>query len=148
MADDSAPPARRPLVLVTTVLGSSLAFIDGSVVNVALAALQRDLGATVGDLQWVVNGYLLTLGALLLLGGTLGDRLGRRRVFAAGVWLFALASLACALASTPLLLILARAVQGVGAALLVPNSLAILSAAYPRSASAAGRSAPGPASPP
>lgn len=128
----AAPTDRRRLVLATTVLGSSLAFIDGSVVNVALAAIQRDLGATVGDLQWVANGYMLTQGALLLLGGAMGDRLGRRRVFVAGTWLFALASAACALAPTPLALIVARAVQGVGAALLVPNSLAILAAAFPR----------------
>jgi len=125
-------PARRRLVLAATVLGSSLAFIDGSVVHVALASIQGDLGATVGDLQWIANGYMLTLGALLLLGGAMGDRLGRRRVFVAGVWLFALASVACALAPSAATLILARAVQGVGAALLVPNSLAILSAAYPR----------------
>lgn len=131
---DAGPTAdrRRTLVLATTVLGSALAFIDGSVVNVALAALQRDLGAGVADLQWIVNGYLLTLGALLLLGGALGDRVGRRRVFRAGVAVFALSSAVCALAPTPLLLILARAVQGVGAALLIPNSLAILAAAYPR----------------
>jgi len=133
MADDGSTPAyRRPLVLATTVLGSSLAFIDGSVVNVALAAIQSDLGATVGDLQWIANGYMLTLGGLLLLGGAMGDRFGRRRVFVAGIWLFALASVACAAAPSSLLLILARAVQGVGAALLVPNSLAILSAAFPK----------------
>lgn len=133
MADDgSTPTRRRPLVLATAVLGSSLAFIDGSVVNVALAAMQADLDASVGDLQWIANGYMLTLGALLLLGGAMGDRLGRRRVFMAGVWLFALSSLGCALAPTPLVLILARGIQGIGAALLVPNSLAILAAAYPR----------------
>jgi EmrB/QacA subfamily drug resistance transporter len=133
MADSGPAATRRPaLMLVTTVLGSSLAFIDGSVVNVALAALQRDLGAGVSDLQWIVNGYMLTLGALLLLGGAMGDRLGRRRVFMAGVWVFAISSVACALAPSPLLLILARAVQGIGAALLVPNSLAILSSAFPR----------------
>jgi EmrB/QacA subfamily drug resistance transporter len=120
------------MVLATTVLGSSLAFIDGSVVHVALADMQRDLGATVGDLQWIANSYMLCLGALLLLGGALGDRIGRRRVFLWGLVLFAITSVACALAEDALVLILARAVQGVGAALLVPNSLAILSAAHSR----------------
>ena len=126
-------PARYPgLVLATTVLGSSLAFIDGSVVHIALADMQRSLDASVGDLQWIANSYMLCLGALLLLGGALGDRVGRRRVFLWGALVFALTSVVCALAQTAEVLILARAVQGVGAALLVPNSLAILSAAYPR----------------
>lgn len=123
---------KRKLVLVTTVLGSSLAFIDGSVVHVALADMQRSLNASVGELQWISNSYMLCLGALLLLGGAMGDRLGRRRVFVAGVVLFAVASIACAAATTPTALILARAIQGIGAAFLVPNSLAILSAAHPR----------------
>ncbi|NQW08506.1 MAG: MFS transporter [Alphaproteobacteria bacterium] len=127
-----AYPTKRTLILTATVLGSSLAFIDGAVVHVALADMQRSLGASVGELQWISNSYMLCLGALLLLGGAMGDRLGRRRVFIGGVALFAVASVACAAATTPTALIFARAVQGVGAAFLVPNSLAILSAAHPR----------------
>lgn len=123
---------RRGLILATTVLGSSLAFIDGSVVNVALADMQSDLGASVGDLQWIANSYMLTLAALLLLGGAFGDRVGRRRVFLWGLVIFTATSVACALAQDAMVLIVARAFQGVGAALLVPNSLAILSASYPR----------------
>ncbi len=125
-------PLKQRLVLATTVLGSSLAFIDGSVVHVALADMQRSLGASVGDLQWISNGYMLCLGALLLLGGALGDRIGRRLVFQWGAAIFAVTSVVCALAETATVLILARAVQGIGAALLVPNSLAILAAAHPR----------------
>ncbi|MCR9070928.1 MAG: MFS transporter [Alphaproteobacteria bacterium] len=133
-SDASPPPSRlrRGLILATTVLGSSLAFIDGSVVNVALADMQRELGATVGDLQWIANSYMLTLAALLLLGGAFGDRIGRRRIFILGLVIFSLASVACALADIAETLIVARAFQGIGAALLVPNSLAILSASYPR----------------
>lgn len=123
---------RRGLILTTTVLGSSLAFIDGSVVNVALADMQRELGASVSDLQWIANSYMLTLAALLLLGGAFGDRIGRRRIFILGLVIFAATSVACALAENAEVLIVARAFQGIGAALLVPNSLAILSASYPR----------------
>jgi len=118
-------------VLATTVLGSSLAFVDGTVVNLALPALQRELGATVADVQWVVEAYALLLAALLLVGGSLGDRLGRRRIYASGIVLFAAASTACGLARGVRQLVIARAVQGVGAALLVPGSLAILSASFP-----------------
>jgi len=118
-------------VLATTVLGSSLAFVDGTVVNLALPALQRELGATVADVQWVVEAYALLLAALLLVGGSLGDRLGRRRIYASGIVLFAAASSACGLARGVRQLVIARAVQGVGAALLVPGSLAILSASFP-----------------
>ena len=88
-------------ILVATILGTSMAFIDGTVVNVALPALQRDLKATSADVQWVVEAYTLLLSALLLTGGALGDRLGRRRIFGAGIALFALASLACGVAPTP-----------------------------------------------
>jgi len=116
---------------VTTILGSSLAFVDGTVVNVALPALQREFGATVADVQWVVEAYALLLSALLLAGGAIGDRMGRRRVYAAGIALFAAASAACGLAGTVRQLVIARAVQGVGAALLVPGSLAIISASFP-----------------
>jgi EmrB/QacA subfamily drug resistance transporter len=118
-------------VLGTTILASSMAFIDGTAVNVALPALQRDLAATVGDVQWVVEGYALPLAALILVGGALGDRYGRRAMFSAGVVLFALASAACGLAPGIGWLIAARVAQGAAAALLVPGSLAILSATFP-----------------
>ncbi len=117
-------------VLAATILGSSMAFIDGTVVNVALPALQRDLDATASAVQWVVESYALFLAALILVGGSLGDRFGRRRVFALGVMLFAAASVWCGLAPDVNQLIVARAVQGVGGALLVPGSLAIISASF------------------
>lgn len=126
------PPPSRPFVLAATIIGSSMAFIDGTVVNIALPAIQQSLGAGIAELQWVVNGYLLPLGALMLVGGGLGDRLGRRRIFIAGIVLFTLASVACALAPTVGLLITARAVQGIGAALLVPQSLALIAANFPK----------------
>lgn len=112
--------------LATCILASSLAFIDGSVVNVALPTIGRDLHASAAALQWTINAYLLPLSALLLLGGAAGDRYGRRRLLSAGVTLFALASFACAVVPTLPLLIAARAVQGIGAAMLMPNSLALL----------------------
>jgi EmrB/QacA subfamily drug resistance transporter len=118
------------LLLATTILASSLAFIDGSVVSVALPAIGRSLAAGGGGLSWVVNGYALPLSALLLIGGAAGDVFGRRRLLIAGVALFALASTLCALAPTLALLILGRVVQGIGAALLMPNSLAILGAGF------------------
>jgi EmrB/QacA subfamily drug resistance transporter len=117
-------------VLAATVLGSSMAFIDGTAVNVALPALQAGLGATVSEVQWVVEAYALFLSALLLVGGSLGDRFGRRRVFLLGVAGFAIASAWCGLAQGIGQLIAARAVQGVTAALLVPGSLALLSASF------------------
>ncbi|HEX9942468.1 MAG TPA: MFS transporter [Thermoanaerobaculia bacterium] len=119
-----------PWVLAATILGSSMAFIDGTVVNVALPALQADLNATVVDVQWVIESYALFLAALLLVGGALGDRFGRRLVFSLGVALFALSSVWCGLAPDVGQLIAARAVQGIGGALLVPGSLAILSASF------------------
>ena len=121
----------RTRVLAATILGSSLAFIDGSVVNVALPAIQGSLGTGTAAMQWVMDAYLLPLGALVLLGGAMGDRLGRVRAFLAGVVLFTAASLACGLAPGTAWLVLGRAVQGVGAALLVPGSLAIIGAAIP-----------------
>src|SRR5437016_11413279 len=126
-------PCRKtaePWVLVATILGSSMAFIDGTVVNVALPALQNALHATVTDVQWVIEAYSLLLSALLLVGGSLGDRYGRRRVFIIGVVIFAAASAWCGLASGIRPLIIARAVQGFGAALLVPGSLAIISSSF------------------
>ncbi len=117
-------------VLVATILGSSMAFIDGSVVNVALPVIQRDLNATTADVQWIVETYALFLAALILVGGSLGDHFGRRRIFALGITVFTLASIWGGLSPTVLSLILARAVQGIGAALLVPGSLAIISASF------------------
>lgn len=122
--------AHPRLVLATTVLASSLAFVDGSVVNVGLPAIGASLTAAGGDLQWVVNAYLLPLSALLLLGGALSDRYGRRRMLVVGVAAFGAASLACAIASTLPLFLLGRFVQGVAAAILMPSSLAILGASF------------------
>src|SRR5881397_1619122 len=120
----------RPWVLAATILASSMAFIDSTVVNVALPALQANLNATVVDVQWVVESYGLFLAALILVGGSMGDRFGRRRVFCAGAALFALSSIWCGVAPGVGQLIVARAVQGVGGALLVPGSLAIISASF------------------
>lgn len=122
--------ARARWVLLATVLGSGLAFIDGTVVNVALPRIGDSLDAGMSGLQWTVNGYTLTLAALILLGGSLGDRFGRRRLFVVGVVWFAVASLACGLATDVETLVAARAVQGVGGALLTPGSLAILQASF------------------
>src|SRR5438067_13524243 len=117
-------------VLVATILGSSMAFIDGSVVSVALPVIQRDLNATTADVQWIVEAYSLFLAALILVGGSLGDHFGRRRIFAMGVVIFAVASVWCGLSPNTTSLIIARAVQGIGGALLVPGSLAIISASF------------------
>lgn len=117
-------------VLATTVLGSGVVMIDATVVNVALARIGRDLGAGFSDLQWTINAYTLALASLILLGGSLGDRLGRRRVFVIGVAWFAVASLLCGLAPNVGVLIAARALQGVGGALLTPGSLALISASF------------------
>lgn len=124
--------ARGRWLLGVTVLGSALGFLDATVVNVALPAIREDLDAGVAGLQWTVNGYLLTLSALILLGGSLADRLGRRRMFVSGVLWFTAASLLCALAPTVELLVVARVLQGVGGALLTPGSLAILESAFRR----------------
>ena len=132
-AADTPGCAKRtqPWVLATAILGSSMAFIDGSVVNVALPVIQADLATSVAGAQWVANAYMLMLGALILVGGSAGDRFGRRRVFAVGVIAFTIASVACGLAPSITVLIAARAAQGVGGALLVPGSLAMISAAFP-----------------
>jgi EmrB/QacA subfamily drug resistance transporter len=122
--------AQRRWTLAATIVGSSMAFIDGTVVNVALPVLQTDLNASVTDVQWVIEAYTLFLAALLLLGGSLGDRFGRKKIYAIGVAVFALASVWCGLAPSISQLILARAAQGVGGALLVPGSLAIISATF------------------
>lgn len=125
----AATPHPR-LVLATSILSSSLAFIDGSVVNVGLSAIGRELAGAGADLSWVVNGYLLPLSSLLLLGGALGDRFGRKRILIAGITIFGLASLLCAFAPGLWLLVGGRVLQGIGAALLLPNSLAILGATF------------------
>src|SRR4051812_34700534 len=131
-AETEAPCARqaRIWILIATILGSSLAFIDSTVVNVALPALQADFHATVVDVQWVVEAYGLFLAALILVGGALGDLLGRRLIFVMGIGIFAAASAACGIATSIQQLILARSIQGVGAALLVPGSLAIISTSF------------------
>ncbi|MDR3555377.1 MAG: MFS transporter [Syntrophobacteraceae bacterium] len=125
------PEGSKRWVLAAAILGSSMAFIDTSVVNVALPAIQADLALPLSRAQWIVNAYMLMLGSLVLLGGSAGDRFGRRRVFAAGAVLFTAASIACGLAPGATALITARAIQGVGGALLIPSSLAIVSGAFP-----------------
>jgi EmrB/QacA subfamily drug resistance transporter len=117
-------------VILTVVLGSGMVLLDTTAVNVALPTIGRDLGASLGGLQWIMSGYTLTLAALILLGGSLGDRLGRRRVFVAGAVWFALASAMCGLAPTIQVLVAARVLQAVGGALLVPGSLAIVQASF------------------
>src|ERR1700754_2597572 len=117
--------------LVSAVLGSSMAFMDGTVVNVALPAIQRSMNASGADAQWLIEAYALFLAALLLVGGALGDRFGRKRVFLVGVVVFTATSAACAGAQNTGQLIAARALQGIGAALLVPGSLALLGANFP-----------------
>jgi EmrB/QacA subfamily drug resistance transporter len=134
LASPMAAPCRqaaKPWILTATILASSMAFIDGTVVNVALGALQREFGATLVGVQWVVEAYALFLASLALVGGSLGDLYGRRRVFALGIAIFAVASVACGLARDINELIVARAIQGIGAALLVPGSLAIIGASFP-----------------
>ena len=125
--------AQGSWILAATILASSMAFIDGTVVNVALPAVQSALHATVSDVQWVVESYALLLSSLLLLGGSLGDLYGRAKIFILGVVVFALGSAACGFAPSISSLIIARGVQGAGAALLVPGSLALLSASFPES---------------
>ena len=117
-------------VLFATVLGSGIAFLDMTVVNVALPTIGKDLNASVAGLQWIVNGYSLTLASLILIGGSLGDRFGRRRVFLIGIVWFAAASLLCGLARSAETLVAARALQGIGGALLTPGSLAIIQASF------------------
>src|SRR5436309_4226010 len=117
-------------VIVAAVLGSGVVFLDGTVVNVALPAISRDLDASLRGLQWMLDGYLVTLSSLLLLGGSAGDRYGRRRVFLAGLGAFLAASVLCGLAPGVGFLVAARAVQGVAGALLVPASLSIISSGF------------------
>ena len=117
-------------VLVAAILGSSMSFIDATAVNVALPIIQRELGATSAQMQWVIEAYALFLAALILVGGSLGDRFGRRKLFAIGIAIFALASIACAAAPGIIVLIVARSIQGIGAALAVPESLALISVTF------------------
>ncbi|MGA7436796.1 MAG: MFS transporter [Luteibacter sp.] len=124
--------SERRWTLVAAILGSGMAFVDGTIVNVALPAIQRAMQGTTADAQWVMESYALLLSALLLVGGVLGDRFGRRRVFVIGTIVFTLASLACAAASDVTALVVARGAQGLGAALLVPGSLALITSAYPK----------------
>lgn len=125
------PPQARRFVLVSAVLASSMGFIDGSVVALALPAIRADLSASLSDAQWISNAYMLFLSALVLLGGAAGDVFGVRRIFAAGIAVFMVTSLACALATDAATLIVMRAAQGVGAAFMVPGSLAIIAKSYP-----------------
>ena len=129
---------RGRAVVAAAALGSGMTFLDGTVVNVALRTIGEDLDASLAELQWVTNGYLLSLASLILLGGSLGDRYGRRRVFVIGTVWFALASLLCGLAPTPEILIAARVLQGVGAALLMPGSLAMIQGSFRREDRAPG----------
>ncbi|HEY7849068.1 MAG TPA: DHA2 family efflux MFS transporter permease subunit, partial [Ktedonobacterales bacterium] len=129
----SKAPRNPTWALVATILGSSLAFIDGTVVNVALPSIQRELGASIAQAQWVIEAYSLFLSALILVGGSLGDRYGRKRIYMIGMTVFTLASIACGFAPNITALIVARAIQGVGGALLVPGSLAIISATFDES---------------
>jgi len=126
----AAAKAMGPRILAATILGSSLAFIDGTVVSVALPSIAREFQATGTELQWVVEAYALLLSALLLVGGSLGDRFGRRLVYALGVGLFTIASIACGFAPSVQWLILARSLQGIGGALLIPGALALISASF------------------
>lgn len=126
------PQSRRRYVLISAILASALGFIDGSVVSIALPAIRADLGASLVDAQWISNAYALTLSALILVGGAAGDRFGMRRAFIAGISFFIATSLLCAFAPNAPFLIGARALQGVGAALMVPGSLAIIAKAYPK----------------
>jgi len=137
VSDAGAPAVRLGTptgraVITAAVLGSGMTLLDGTVVNVALRSIGEDLGASLAQLQWITNGYLLSLASLILLGGSLGDRFGRRRVFVVGTAWFALASLLCGLAPTPEVLIVARVLQGAGGALLTPGSLAMIQGAFAR----------------
>ena len=128
----SCTKTERPFVLIATIVASSMAFIDGTVAMIALPVIQDRLSASFSEAQWVINSYALFLGTLILLGGAAGDRFGHRRLFSVGVNLFALASVFCAVAPTVEFLIGARALQGVGAALMVPQSLALIAVHYPK----------------
>src|SRR3954471_12872942 len=120
--DAFCPQSQRKFVLVAAILASALGFIDGSILAIAMPAMRVDLGASLAEAQWISNAYALTLSALILAGGAAGDRFGLRRAFVAGIVLFVAASLACALAPNAVVLIAFRALQGIGAAIMVPGS--------------------------
>ncbi|MFQ6552451.1 MFS transporter [Aestuariibius insulae] len=124
-------PQARPWILTAAILASALGFIDGSIVSIALPAMREDLGATLAQATWISNGYMLPLSALILVGGAAGDRFGLVRVFTSGLIVFLIASVICALAPSPEILIAGRALKGIGAAFLVPGSLALIAKAYP-----------------
>lgn len=128
---DFCPQSRRRFVLICAILASAMGFIDGTAVSIALPAILESLDAGLADAQWINNSYMLALSALILVGGAAGDRFGLHRVFGLGIWVFGIASLACALAPGAESLISARALQGVGAAMMVPGSLALISKTYP-----------------
>lgn len=130
--DVFCPQSRRRFVLIAAILASALGFIDGSILAIATPAIRVDLGASLAEAQWISNAYALTLSALILVGGAAGDRFGLRHAFVAGIALFIVASLACAVAPNPGVLIAFRAIQGIGAAIMVPGSLAIIAKAYPK----------------
>ena len=122
--------ARGRITLATVTLGSGIAMLDGTVVNIALRQIGLDLDASLAELQWVSNGYMLSLASLILVGGALGDRLGRRRIYLLGVAGFALGSALCAFAQSPVQLVVFRVLQGVAAALLVPGALALIQGSF------------------
>src|ERR687896_2546109 len=124
------PSTSGPWVLAATIIASGMGFMDGTIVNVALPVIQDELNATAVDALWIVESYALMLAALILVGGSLGDHYGRRRIFTLGIVLFTLASVWCGISRSPEELIIARAVQGIGGAMLVPGSLAIISASF------------------
>jgi len=128
---DYCPKARRRFVLIAAILASAMGFIDGSVVSIAVPAMRQSLDASLTQVQWINNAYMLALSALILVGGAAGDKYGLRRIFSAGIAFFVAASIACAFATGPDMLIAARAAQGIGAAIMVPGSLAIISKTYP-----------------
>ncbi len=131
-ASPHAFPSSRPFILAATILASAMSFIDGSVVTIALPAIERELSAPFETLQWLVNGYALTLGSVILIGGAAGDRYGRRLIFLTGILIFTAASLLCALAPGIETLVAARFAQGIGAALMIPQSLAIITSSFPK----------------
>ncbi|MEO1022001.1 MAG: MFS transporter [Bacteroidota bacterium] len=130
--EETCAEKAKPWVLIGSIAGSSMAFINGSVVNVALPAIQQVFAGSLSDVQWIVNSYTVVLAALILVGGSMGDRYGRRKLFLSGIIVFLIASVWCGLSPNILHLILARALQGVGGALLIPNSLALVSSAFPQ----------------
>ena len=125
------PPRQRSFVLVAAILASSLGFIDGTVISIAIPAIRADLSASLTGMQWVSSAYLLMVSSLVMAGGALGDRFGLRNIFAVGIVLFLVASLLCAAAPDAVFLVAARALQGLGAAIMIPGSLAIIAKAYP-----------------